>query len=199
MPRSRVLCGALLGLLPSLAAHGVPTVTLRWAGTTGSGSTGSSAITVSNSQPETLTLEVVVDTHTWELSGLSLSLDYDADGDDELDQLSRKELSWQNPKATRSFGPLGVGIASSQESSVTQTDKAYGFEGVSLAAGPTNVSFVFARIVFVTKPGHIQSDGNDVTSGFLRVGADIALDSRDAPDNDISGAVSFGSASVNTP
>jgi hypothetical protein len=189
----------LLGLLPSLTASAVPTVTLRWSGTTGSGTTGSSAITVSNSQPETLTLEIVIDTHTAELNGLSLSLKYDTDGDDELDQIHRKELTWQNSKATRILGPINPYIASSQESSATLEGQIYGFEGISLASGPTNVSLVFARIVFVTKPGHIQNDGSDVISGFLRSNADMAFDASDSPAEDISSSFSFGSASVNTP
>jgi hypothetical protein len=49
----------------------------------------------------------------------------------------------------------------------------------------------------VTKPGHIQSDGNDVISGFLRPDADAALDASSEPNNNISGIVSFGGAAVN--
>lgn len=198
MARSRVLFSTLLGLVP-LCAYANPAVTLRWSGTTGSGTTGSSAISVSNSQPETLTLEVVVDTHLEEIQGLSLSLDYDTDGDDELNQLSRKEISWSNAKASRTLGPFGAGVATSQESTTSVPGKAHGFEGVSLAAGPKGVSFVFARIVFVTRPGRIQSDGDDVISGFLDAGQDTAFDERGAPDNDISSFFSFGGASVNMP
>jgi hypothetical protein len=140
MSLSRVLVGATLAFAPCLAASAVPSVSLRWSGTTGSGSTGTSSITVSNSQPETLTLEVVVTTESCELVGLSLSLDYDFDGDDELDQISRRELNWQNSKASRTFSSISAGIASSQESSASLTGKAYGFSAGATGAGPTNVT-----------------------------------------------------------
>ncbi len=196
MARVSALCVFLLLGSPVVASAG-PSVSLRWSGTTGSGTTGSSAISVSNAQPETLTLEIVVDAQYEEIRGLSLSVEYDSDGDDELDQLSRKELSWSNAKASRTLGPLAPGIASSQESTAALPGGAYGFEGVSLAAGPSNLSFSFARIVFVTRPGHIQSDGSDVVSGFLRADGDLAFDEREAPSNSISDLFSFGTASVN--
>jgi hypothetical protein len=196
-----------LTLLPTLAAPAlaVPTISLQWSGTTGSGSTGGSSITVSNTAVETLTLDLVVQVGSEELVGLFASLQFDVDLGNELDLISFQEIGWSNPMATRKLEPFKRGLLSTQESTDQQAGKLYMFEVTTTGRGATNLSFVFARVVFRTVPGNVASDGDDVSSGFFAPDGSGSSDGayelpegaeRSVP---ISQSLSFGAASVNAP
>ena len=144
-----------------------------WTGTSGAGSVGSSAISVSASQPETLTLDVVLDVDTFGLSLLGISIGFDPDLGDELDVISIETLSWSNPKGPGRF--TAVGYVSSQESTPTREGQFISLGGFSFGAGPQNATLTFARIVFTTHPSAASSDGSDIISFFGS--SDVALDS----------------------
>lgn len=199
---SVVLSG--LGLAASSAVAGDDNVRLIWTGTTGLGATGSSTIQVSNQDPETLTLDVVIDADAAGVWGAFLSLHFDADFGDELDNLSVQELSWGNAKATRQLQPfLSPGIRSSQESSSTAQGELYELNSAANFAGgadlgPSDITITFARAVFVTKPGQIASDGDDIVSGKFSpdgTGRADGLFTND-PISITEAVVSFGGAAV---
>jgi hypothetical protein len=90
-----------------------------------------------------------------------------------------------------SLQELGYGVTSSQESTGGQEGQIFTFEGTSLGNGPVSTTLTFARIVFTTNHGAVQSDGNDIFSD------PNAIFGGNAAGSLITSSVSFGGASVN--
>ncbi len=154
----------LLGLALSAEPASATSVDLIWTGTSGAGVVGSSAIEVSAAQPETLTLELVLDVDSLGLSLLSVSVRFDRDLRDELNLLSTETPSWSNPEGPGSF--TGVGFASSRESDASAEGEIRSLGGFAPGLGPQNTTLSFARLVFATNPSNLTNDGSDVFSLF---------------------------------
>lgn len=126
---------------------------------------GTNQVAVSNTDPATLTLDIEIGVGPEGLGAWASDIEFDVgpDFDDELDVVSTQELSWGNAKANRTLKPLAPGLASSQESGGGGPEgQLFGFDLYSLGTGATNVTLTFARVVFVTNPLQVQSDGLDI-------------------------------------
>jgi hypothetical protein len=179
-----------------------------WSGTTGGGVLGSSSIDASGRQPETLTLDLVLDVDSAGVGAIQLPIKFDLDLGDELNLLEINRLNYSNPAGVGPGNPPGegqlthVGVVTTQESVAgSEEGQIFEFEAFSLGSGPTNATLTFARIVFSTNPGRIQSDGADIDSGpFLdlpvRTGF-LRIDDQSGGIDDFTLEVQYGSASVN--
>lgn len=178
-------------------------VHLIWTGTTGSGTTGTSAIAVSDTVPETLTLDVRIDVDAAGLSTAWLSLAFDQDLENELDLLSFEEIGWTGTMVpgmqTPTFYPAWF-LHSTQESSAVAEGRFYSFEHTAFFTGPVSTLITFARVVFATNPGNASLDGDDVVSGAFAPdgsGSDDGFFDNGLPRaNDVTGSVVFGRAHV---
>ncbi len=156
-------------LVIALAVHAADatSVNLLWTGSTGAGTTGSSAIQVSGAAPETLTLEIALDVDSLGLTLLEFSIRFDTELRDELNLLSIRPVSWQDLRGPGSFS--STGFVTSQESDPTREGQIFSFGGFTFGSGPVNTTLTFARVVFSTNPQRVASDGGDIFSGaFLR-------------------------------
>ena len=175
-------------------------ILLVWTGTTGTGTPGDSTIVVSDSQVETLTLELRADIDAVGVNGIFASIEFDRDLGDELNVLSFDELAWSNPTFTRSLAPIAPFLSNTMESSGASEGALYTFEVSTFATGPKNQTLAFGRVVFSTNPANVRNDGADVVSGDLGPdgsgAADAIFDRSEPLHVDITGSVTFGTATV---
>ena len=161
----------LVAVLASIAILGAPlaafagTVSLVWAAGVGGGTItglGSSTVFVGGTAVATLSLDIVVDVGTEGLLAGGIDIEFDTDLGDELNILSFTELGWTNAKSSRNLLNITQGIVSSLESAGGNEGQVFGLEAFTLASGPQNTTLTFARIVFVTNPSNVATDGADV-------------------------------------
>lgn len=186
------LAALLLFSLFCLGAFGAEATSLNliWTGTTGVGIPGSSAISVSGTEPETLTLDLVLNVDSSGLTLLTISAKFDEDFGDELNLLSAETLSWSNPKASGMW--FGFGFISSQESGAASEGQIFHLDGgLGFGIGPQSATLTFARIIFATNPFRIASDGVDIFS-FAKAPDDFGIDNLG-----LTTLPELGSASVN--
>jgi len=179
--------GSLLGaifllLIPSIAS--ATSVNLVWNGTAvnTSGAIASmtaNSVTLNPSGVATLTLDVVLDVDSRGVSGAFLTLDFDTDFDNELNAVSWKELAWSQgmmslSALTPGINPCGRGgcgtfVPSTTESTTNgEVGSLFTFEGATLGNGPSSTTLTFARIVFTTNHGLVNSnDPGDIFSSGL--------------------------------
>ena len=150
----------LLASMATPEARGASSLGYIWIGTTGAGALGSSEIAVSATEPETLTVDLVLDVDAFGMSGLGVSAVFDTDLGDELNLLSIETPRWSNSASNRSW--TGLGYDSSQESDSTAEGQIHDLFGLSFTRGPLNVTLTFARFVFATNPQRIAADGSDI-------------------------------------
>jgi len=184
------------GALAPFEARATPSTLLSidfvWSGTTGSGALGSSSIQVSALEPETLTLDLVLDIESLGLHLLSVSALFDTDLENELNLTGVQTLPWTDPTGTRHFDAHGY--VSSQESEADREGQIFGLRGLSRGLVPINTTLTFARMVFVTNPSRVRNDGADLVSGFFFLPEDKALYFE--IDSYHESEIAFGSASV---
>jgi hypothetical protein len=179
------LIGCLVGALGlSSAASAAPIVSITWSSTTGTGTTGGSAIDAAPG--DTLMAEMFVSTDIF-LSLYSVTLHFDADLGDELDLLGYFEdftmvSGGQIPNnPTESTGAV-VG-------QITSIDDNNAFIPKSSITG----TFRIAKITFEVT-GNVTSDGDDLDTGLFNVGFDGFVDKSF---NVIDPTVTFLGAEVN--
>lgn len=197
---------ALMVLLWSANAEATA-VRLVWSGSTGVGVVGSSAIAVSGSQPETLTLDLVIDADGAGVAAVQLPILFDSDLGDELNLLEIQRFNYSNPPGVGPGNPPGeggfinIGIVSTQESVEGSLEgQIFSFAAFSIGSGPKSTTLTFARMVFSTNAARVQSDGADVDSGPFSIPHNTFvawLDDQTGSFGDITRHVEFGAASVN--
>lgn len=163
--RLRSAFWALALLLAPAWGASATTVSFVWTGASSAGPVaglGTSSVSVSGTDPATLTLEIQVNVDARGLQAISADLVFDTGPgfDDELNLIDAAEIPYSSPKATLPL--LRPGLARSQESSGAVEGQVFGLEVFSFGNGPRNVTLTFARILFATKPPHVASDGDDV-------------------------------------
>lgn len=163
----RAGCLALALLLAPISPTSATTVSFVWTGASSAGPVaglGTSTVFVSGIDPTTLTLEIHFDIDGDGLDAAEADVEFDRgpDFEDELHILSFSELDWTNGKKRMSH--LTPGISRSQESTGSAEGQLFGFEGVvfPVFTGPRNVTLAFARMVFVTNPLNVATDGDDL-------------------------------------
>jgi len=212
------IAAILLLLVPSIAsATSVNLIWTGTNGTPGAiNSVNGNSVTINPSGVATLTLDIQLVVDSRGVSSAFLTFDFDTDLDNEINLLSYSELSWSNGTGTRNLSPItpGIGIPCQDQyyqppgfpppdpiflgcfgptSSESTTNGVAGlifeFEGTTIGNGPKNTTLTFARLVFTTNHGLVNSNQiNDIFSRGLIGG--------NAGGSIISDAV-FGTASVN--
>jgi hypothetical protein len=176
MRRLILLLVASMSVLGFASIAGANSVSMRWAGTTGTGAIGSADINVSNTLAETLTLHLVLEADSTGVGSYTISLRFDTDGANELNILSVVEGSWSNGLTgakARSMLNLNQGIEATQESQNTAPEgRLFSFDAGSLGTGIKNASMLWGVVVFVTNPANVATDGNDIFSGIFNPGID---------------------------
>lgn len=187
-----LLLFASLGASEAEATGGLTFINLVWTGTTGTGALGSSTIDVSSVEPETLSLDVVLDVGAYGLYFLQTSILFDFDLENELDLVSARTFAWDDPNSPTRFNTLG--FVTSQESEGDAEGQVFALGGFATGGRvPPVTTLTFARMVFVTSPSRVTGGGVDILSGFF-----FELDSAFAT-SDLSSfyVPEFGSAALN--
>jgi len=167
------IAAILLLLAPSVAS--ATSVNLIWTGFAENApgainSVSGNSVTMNPSGIATLTLDVQIVADSRGVSSAFMTFSFDTDLDNEVNLLSWTELSWSNGTGTRTLTPFTLGTGGCQircggpqdSSSESTTNGVAGlifeFEGTSLGTGPKNTTLTFARLVFVTNHGQVNSN-----------------------------------------
>jgi len=168
-----IVVGIAILCIPSLSF--ATSVNLVWTGaatSSGGATLNGNSVALDPSAVATLTLDIQINADSRGVAEAFLIMTWDTDLGNEVNLLSFEELSWSNGMGTRLLDPIDPGIRGSFESSGFDSGYLYEFDGTTLGDGPKNTTLTFARIVFTTNPGRIQTDGSDIFSGANLAQAD---------------------------